>query len=201
MIISKNGEFEICYGKKCIGISSPIEQNQRHITLLSKLIKKYDLLPKRALISIKPNFKNYILISPETRVRRADLKKFNYASTNIIKADMLKSVIDYNAENVSTIDAFSSIKNLSSFSEIEDFGKKLVKFHRPKTIDWKKKFGIKEKSDSVHKDSNTNVNNVKSGYFCAKCKAKISYKEAKFCWSNRTRFEGKAFCYKCQKQF
>jgi len=56
------------------------------------------------------------VISPETRVRRADLKKFNYASTNIIKADMLKSVIDYNAENVSTIDAFSlKLKIWSSF--------------------------------------------------------------------------------------
>ncbi len=92
----------------------------------------------------------------------------------------------------------SSIAKLSSFSTIEEFGRKLIKLHRPATIDWKKKFGVKEKNDV--KDGKLD-GQEKAGYFCARCKANISAKEARFCWNNKSRFNGKAFCYKCQKQF
>ncbi len=194
--ITANGEFEAYYRKQYVGIPSPIEQNRRHITLLSELIQKYDFLPRRLSIPIKPRVLNYILISPKSIIKRPSLKKFN--SSSVIKADTLSSVINDNADNINGIDALSSVAKLSSFTTIEEFGRRLVDLHRPATINWRKKFGIDEKCNTVYNNVN---NNIKRGYYCAKCKVTISGKEAKFCWNNKSRFKGKAFCYKCQKQF
>lgn len=36
-------------------------------------------------------------------------------------------------------------------------------------------------------------------YFCAKCHAGISFSVASFCWNNKGRFGGKAYCIACQK--
>ena len=141
--ITINGEFEAYYGKRYIGIPSPIEQNRRHIALLSELIKKYDLLPKRLSIPIKPRFLNYILISPKSIIKRPDLKQFD--SSCVIKADTLKSVIDANADNLNGISALSSVAKLSSFSTIEEFGRRLVALHRPSSINWVKKFWLDPK--------------------------------------------------------
>ena len=187
--ITTNGEFEAYYRERYIGIPSPIEQNRRHITLLSELIKKTDLLPKRLAVPIRPRFFNYILVSPKAIIKRPSLKKFD--SSSVIKADTLKSVINENADTIDGISALSSIVKLSSFSTVEKFGRKLVALHRPATINWRKKYGIGP--DERRKP--------KKGYYCAGCRAPISAKEAKFCWNNKSRFKGKAFCYKCQKQF
>ncbi len=194
--ITTNGEFEAYYGKQYIGIPSPIEQNRRHITLLSELMKKYDLLPKRLQVPIKPRFLNYVLISPKAIIKRPSVKKFD--SSNVIKADSLNRVINDNADNINILNALSSIAKLTQFSTIEEFGKRLIDFHLPATINWRKKFGINEEYSAHSKNIN---NNAQKTYFCARCKKIISYKEAKFCWDNKLRFKGKAFCYKCQKQF
>ncbi len=194
--ITENGEFEAYYRTGYIGIPSPIEQNRRHITLLSELIKKHDLVPRRLSIPIKPRFLNYILISPKAIIKRPDLKNFD--SSSVIKADTLGTVINDNADNINGINALSSVAKLSSFSAIEKFGRKLTDFHCPLNINWRRKFRIDEKFNTDHKNVN---NNTGKGYFCAGCKAGISYKEAKFCWNNKSRFKGKAFCYKCQRQF
>lgn len=36
-------------------------------------------------------------------------------------------------------------------------------------------------------------------YFCAKCHTGISFAVASFCWNNKGRFGGKAYCIACQK--
>ncbi len=180
--ITELGEFEIKYKNNYIGISSPIEQNKRHIDLLSKFIEAKNILPKRVGINIQPRFFNYILISPKAIIRRPKSKKFNFS--NVIKADMLPSVIMKNSEEINTLDVFKSILKISSFSTVEKFAKELIAYHKPAKIDWIKKFGIK---------------NTKK-YYCFKCGVTISEKEAKFCWNNRNKFKGKAFCFKCQKE-
>ena len=136
--ITENGEFEAYYGKQYIGIPSPIEQNNRHISLISELIKKHELLPKRMSVTIKPRFLNYVLISPNAVIKRPNLNKFD--SSHIIKADTLQSVINENADNINAIDGLSSVIKLVSFPTIEHFGRKLASFHRPAAINWERKF-------------------------------------------------------------
>jgi len=181
--ITESGEFEVKYKNYYIGIPSPIEQNKRHIELLSKFIKAQNLLPKRLGIRIQPRFFNYVLVSPKAIIRRSKSKKFDFS--NVIKADMLTTIIEKNNEEMDTLDTFKYVLKISSFSMVEEFAKKLVAYHKPITIDWIKRFGIKD---------------VKR-YFCFKCGAMISDKEAKFCWNNKKKFKGKAFCFKCQKEF
>ncbi len=90
--ISPEGEFQVYYGKEYIGIPSPIEQNKRHIHLLDLFLKHRNILPKRMGISIRPRFKNLILVSPKCIISRPPEKKFDTSS--VIKADTLRTKID-----------------------------------------------------------------------------------------------------------
>ncbi len=182
--ITESGEFEVRYRNRYIGIPSPIEQNKRHIELLSKFITAQGLLPKRLGIKIRPRFFNYVLVSPKATIRRPRSKKIDF-SNNVIKADMLTSFIEKRIEEIPTLEAFRCALKISPLSEVEKFARELVAFHKPLVMNWRKRFGI----------------NDPKRYFCFKCGATISEREARFCWNNKKRFKGKAFCFKCQKDF
>ncbi|MDM8540743.1 nuclease-related domain-containing protein [Desulfococcaceae bacterium HSG9] len=190
--ITENGEFEALYKNKYYGIPSPVEQNKRHIHLLDKFLRQNDILPKRIGITIKPKYFNYILISPRSIIKRPNSKKFD--TKNIIKADTIQTEIKKNADNI-PISEIGSIVKLSAFSTIETMAKKIVSNHKPITINWRAKFGVKYQT---HNDAQKN-NTAKS--FCAKCKADVSEKVAKFCWDNKTKFKGRVYCFSCQKTY
>jgi len=188
--ITESGEFEVYYNNGYIGIPSPIEQNKRHIAVLNELVKNHELLPKRLSVLINPRFFNYVLISPNSIIKRPDPKKFD--SSNVIKADTLNTVIEKNADKIGNLDAISCLARMSSISVVKEFANNLIKFHRPSTIDWKKRFGI---SQQILQSKEENKK-----YFCALCKTQISFREAKFCWNNKKKFKGRAYCYDCQKK-
>ncbi|AEH45053.1 NERD domain protein [Thermodesulfatator indicus DSM 15286] len=189
--ITPSGDFEVYYKGKYFGIPSPIEQNKRHIEVLCELIRDNDLMPKRLGISLKPKFFNYILISPSSIIKRPNNKKFD--TSQIIKADQIKKVIENNLDNANNP---LFILNISSTETIFNFAQKLVRFHKPVQINWAEKFGITEKQKITEEQKRT-----KNRYFCAKCRKSISEKEAKFCWNNKERFKGKAYCFNCQQTF
>ena len=197
--ITDNGEFEAFYNNKYFGIPSPIEQNERHIYALNKFMTENNILPKRMGVTIKPTYYNYVLISPASIIKRPNIKKFN--TDNVIKADTLKTIIEKNADRISPISDFVSVTKVSSFSTIEETANKIISMHKPKKINWKAKFGVKNsaKQHSAISDNSSDTENTDSKYYCAKCKKSISPKVAKFCWNNKKRFNGKAFCYNCQK--
>ncbi len=185
--INEFGEFEVKYGQYYFGIPSPVEQNQRHIDLLTKIINDNRLMPRRIGLPRMPVFFNYILVSPQTKIVRPKNKEYQYE--NVIKADMLKKVIDKNIDKVSAIEIVKSLYNLCSLEVVCGFGKKLIALHKPRKIDWNKKFGI-----NVGKEKKKIVK-----YYCFKCGKSISEKVAKFCWNNKDKFRGKAYCYDCQR--
>ncbi|SDN33511.1 Nuclease-related domain-containing protein [Desulfonauticus submarinus] len=189
--ITDNGEFEVFYKNKSIGIPSPIEQNKRHIKLLADFIDSYDLLPRRAGVKIKPRFFSYILISPNSTIKRPPKKLFD--TSTIIKADTLEAIIDKQIDKQSTIECLGLALKTHTLSDIEKFAKKLVSFHSPININWFKKFNIKLTKNT------DNPKNKK--YFCARCKCDISEKEAFFCWNNKEIFKGKAYCLACQRYY
>jgi len=183
--ITEQGEFEAIYGKYYIGIPSPIEQNRRHIKLLEELMEGENLFSKRLGLKIKPRFFNYVLISPKSVIRRPKNRKYSFP--NVIKADQLATVIERNAEEISNFDAILCGMKLSSFSRVEDFARKLVTYHKPLKVNWKKKFGI-ENTDKQRR------------YFCYRCGKETSEKVARFCWRNPKRFGRKVYCLSCQKE-
>lgn len=194
--ITETGEFEAYYNGKYIGIPSPIEQNKRHIDLLSQFIRHYDLLPKRLAIQVAPKYYNYVLLSPDAIIRRPKPDRFD--SSSVIKADALFTAIKGEIDQRSGLNMLSSITKLSSFSTVEEFARNLVSHHAPIEIDWKRKFGIDE---TFKRDEKLERPPKKSKFFCARCRADISERVARFCWNNKKRFGGRAYCFNCQKHY
>jgi len=95
-----------------------------------------------------------------------------------------------------------SVTKIVSTSTIETLAKEMVKFHKPLKIDWKRKFKIPKKQTSSIQPgiSKKNPTESSSKYFCASCKSGVTEKVAKFCWNNKKKFNGKAYCFNCQKK-
>jgi hypothetical protein len=143
--ITPEGEFQVYYGKQYVGIPSPIEQDKRHIHLLGRFLKHYDILPKRVRISIRPRFKNLILVSPKSIIIRPLEKKFDTSS--VIKADTLRTRIDQEVDKQKLLANLATISKICSSSTLMETARTLAGFHKPKRIDFRAKFGL-----SVQKD-------------------------------------------------
>jgi hypothetical protein len=144
--ISPEGEFEVHDGKQYIGIPSPIEQNKRHIHLLGRFLKYRNILPKRMGISIRPRFKDLILVSPKCIITRPPEKKFDTSS--VIKADTLRTKIDREVDKWrNPITDLATISKICSSSTLMETARALAGFHKPKKVDFRARFGL-----SVQKD-------------------------------------------------
>lgn len=202
--ITPEGEFKVYSGTRYYGVPSPIEQNKRHIHLLERFLKAKEILPKRIGIPISPRLKSLILISPKSIISRPPEKKFDTGM--VIKADTLRTKIDDEAEKIGPATTLALISKVSSSSTLKEVTRRLVRYHRPHKIDWRGRFGLRAESPSgyesvpVQKIGRLEIKDS-SQYFCFKCKKDISEKVAKFCFQNRPKFGGKAYCLDCQKSF
>ena len=81
--VNGDGEFEVKtrYGWK--GMSSPVEQNKRHIQVLSGLISDEKLMPTRLRIQIRPTFQTGCSLHPSATWSKGDNKE-----ATILKMDM-----------------------------------------------------------------------------------------------------------------
>jgi hypothetical protein len=136
--ITEHGEFMRYTGKAFQGIESPIEQNKRHVELLQKTIDDRNLAPKRLGFSIPVTLKSYVLIAPNSRIDRPPQKSFD--TYNVIKADAFVSLVEKENDKIS----FTTTTKLIGSDTLEEFGQKLVRLHRPGTINYAAKFGIDE---------------------------------------------------------
>ena len=202
--VTERGEFLVLFQKHYISSESPIEQNQRHIKVLEGLLSGENLLPKRLGFSLQPNFLPYILVSPKSRVIRPKAKDFN--TDMLIKADEFYKQTQDNINNKSLITSVGSMAKIISQDSLKEIGEQLVSYHKPIKIDYYNKFGISRTQDVDLSNTNVRENQVqskqvRSKYYCYKCKKSISEKVASFCFHNKTRFKGKAYCFDCQKLF
>jgi hypothetical protein len=139
--ITPEGEFQAYYGKGWIGIPSPIEQSKRHIHLLNLFLKQHDILPKRVGITIRPRFKNLILVSPKSVIRRPLKKKFDTGS--VIKADTLRTKIDREVnKGMNPLADLATLSKICSSSTLIKTARTLAGFHQPKKIDFKARFSL-----------------------------------------------------------
>lgn len=86
--ISDEGDFSYFYGKKPIPIESPIAQNERHIRLLDRYLTENNLLPKRPGVTLRPNYKNIVLISPTSRLTKP--ARGLYDCSSVMKSDKFR---------------------------------------------------------------------------------------------------------------
>lgn len=208
MSINKQGEFSISYDGREIGIPSPVEQNTRHISVLRDAFKLIGL-PKRLGITIQPTFHPVVLVSQKAIINRPKSSEINLDS--IIKLDQFFSWYNKKIDSTKPSDAIGIFK-LCSSNTIESLGKKLAKLHKPGRVDYIRKFDLVDHllnkitaensvTTSSLSDTTAKVNKEVGNYFCASCQNSIADVVAKFCWNNKSRFAGKAYCRTCQNKF
>lgn len=117
------------------GIPSPIEQNERHAAVLRTLLSKLGLG--------EPKIESMILIAPQARIDRS--KRFD--SARVVKADQFLTAMQKNLDNTNIFGLLGGLAKASFSESIGDIAKKLIRLHRPITIDYAAKFGMASSSN------------------------------------------------------
>lgn len=198
--INEEGEFSTIYDGKEVGIPSPAEQNARHISVLKDAFKEIGL-PKRLGIPMQPSFHSVVLVSPKAVINRPKAAKLD---ASIIKLDQFFSWYHQEMDKVRLKDVIGILKVCSSHT-VRSIGEKLLALHQPARIDYIKKFELASallcKSPLPIAQMNNLSGTKQTQYFCADCKTSIASVVAKFCWNNKARFGGKAYCRVCQSKY
>lgn len=211
--INEQMEFSAFWGGKPYGIPSPIEQNKKHVAILEKLFKtKAVELPVRLGLSIKPKYITNVLVSKNSRISRPQ-KKSNELDS-IVKNDQFISHIGKLIQNDNNP---LTIVKLVSADTVEKLAKDLVNQHKPIKFNWAAKFGLSDSlgiGDSAVTEEYRSVQEVMEvmeseietdegiptkKLICHSCGTKLSYKVGVFCWNNKKKFGGYAYCFDCQK--
>jgi len=204
--ISEKGEFTRIDDTRSYGIASPIEQNNKHIEVLRSVLDKLtDKLPKRLGIKLMPEFRNVVLFSKTAQIKRP----IKFDTSAVMKAEQFKSWIDEDRSNPNpSVRDFIQVAKVVSSETITDLGLRLVARHKPNVPDYYSRFGLADSDLSAQQENKkievvstpqTDTKISDKNYWCASCKAKITERAAKFCWDNKQRFSGRAYCMNCQK--
>ena len=139
--ISDEGDFSYFYKNRPYAIPSPISQNERHIRLLDRFLNDNDLLPRRLGVKLQPRYRNIVLISPKSRLTKP--KRGLYDCTPVMKGDQFLERFNNDTNDGTITDAMSLAKVVSRDS-LERFAEKIVLQHKPISIDYIAKFGLKD---------------------------------------------------------
>lgn len=203
--INEYGEFSAFSQGKPYGIPSPIEQNKRHQLLLSRLFKSGEIeLPTRMGIKMTPSLHSLILVANSAIIKRPKNSENKAELERVIKNEQLLKRINKDIDDMSpssVLHQFVSVSKIISSETLLNFAERLAKLHKPLKMDWKARFGITTNSESDKQAAPTvqTDREPKRRLFCASCGKSVSPNVAKFCWQNKTRFNGKVYCFDCQK--
>lgn len=142
--ITEDGEFMRWsdYRHTFEGMPSPLLQNDRHITVLSDIMKTLEL-PTRLGLRITFNFQSFVLVSSSARIDRP--KKFD--THRVIKGDQIKERI---SRDVDKIGILKTAAKIVSGDTINDVAQQLAKLHKPTR--WKMPATSNEHAYAVAKD-------------------------------------------------
>lgn len=172
--ISDEGDFSYFYKNRPFPIPSPIAQNERHIKLLDRFLMDNDFLPKRLGITLKPKYRNIILISPNSRLTKP--KKGLYDCSSVMKGDKFLERFKKDLTADSTIESVIGISKVISQDNLKLFAEKLALHHQSITINYKAKFGLADEASSVKEpSSNYDVATPE----CPRCKKAMVKRSAK----------------------
>jgi hypothetical protein len=222
--VNEHGEFSAFFGSRPYGVPSPIEQNNRHILILKRLLESGAVqLPTRLGFTIKPDFKSLVLVSKRARISRPKAKI--QGLDVIIKNDMLFNFIGKAADSSNPL----SIARVVGRDSLENLAREIAKLHKPIVFNWHAKFGLAQqhlqaasvldpvrpavvqamvaataqlaKADPVATDLEpADEPKTKQKLICKFCGEVVPYNVAKFCWFNKPKFGGNLYCIECQKK-
>jgi hypothetical protein len=193
--ITPEGEFLVYDGKKYFGIESPLEQNERHIFLLSKALDNYNIMPTRLGVVIPPRFVSYVLVSPTSKISRPSRSKLD--TSNVIQSDQAFTKIMKDADDVGA----AAILKICSQETLEATAKSLAKLHRPAKVDFKARFGVKNNIESPKESGRIIQEKTSHGpsIVCEACASNVSEKVVQYCLDRKHLFKGRILCFNCQR--
>lgn len=188
--ISEAGEWETRtrYGWK--GIPSPIEQNRRHIEVLSAFLRDHQLAPKRLGITMPVRFLNWVLVSPNCQLRRRGAEW-----DQVVKMDMFEKQFTQRWNQEGVLETLASMSKFVARETIEGMARALLAAHRPATFDFAAKFGIK--SSTPADDARFAPPSV---HCCGSCSAALEEKVVHYCRLHAKKFGDQLLCRSCQKK-
>ena len=197
--INEQGEFTSFYDGKPRGMASPIEQNNKHIMVLTRLLSSGAVkLPTRLGFTLKPTLKSLVLVSKKARISRP---KANIQGLDVvIKADMLQKTIEQSFKEANPL----GIAKVVSPETLQALACEIAVQHKPIAIDWHAKFGL---SPSVAAASPvqpvprpSESPRPQQKMVCHACAVSVPDSVVKFCGLHKPRFGGHIYCIACQKK-
>lgn len=126
--ITADGEFLRwnAYRKTYKGMPSPLQQNQRHIQVLSAVMRGLRL-PERLGLRLAPSFHSVVLVAPHARIDRSR----HFDSSRVVKSDQLRQRINRDIDEESPLRSLASVTRLVSSQTLADLAGQLARCHRP----------------------------------------------------------------------
>ena len=179
--ISDEGDFSYFYHNRPYSMPSPIAQNERNINALVKLTADKNLLPRRLGVTLKPAYRNIVLISQKSHLTKP--KKGFYDCTAVMKTDKFADRFTGDQDNDDVLSDFSNISKVISQESLMKFAGDLTGQHKPLDIDYAKKFGL-----TLATETEVSLRDVVNSPECPVCGKAMVLREAK-----KGKTEGKKF--------
>jgi hypothetical protein len=198
------GEWTGFYQRRPYGTGSPIEQNRKHIAVLTDVFAKRLVEPvKRVGFTINPELRSLILVSKDARITRPKTKAGRArveGLETVIKVDQLMQVINAASE----ARGLKAAPRLVGRDTIERLAGRLVALHKPASVDWPVRFGAAAKPTPVATVASSPATPAESEQVsvaaCQSCDRGVSAKVVQYSHDQADRFAGQVLCYKCQRQ-
>ncbi|MFT7722472.1 MAG: nuclease-related domain-containing protein [Roseateles sp.] len=212
VLINEAGEFTVEYesGKR-FGIPSPLAQSQRHARVLAKLLEHLGIGGR---IGTEPKFHHVVMLHPKAIIQRPDPKR--YDTSHVIKADQFPEWRTRWVNDLSPLAALAGVFNLHGQDTVREWGEKIARQHRPSDLLALPEF-MRPRVHAPVAPAPVRVpapapavpavqvpeNGAEPAkkLICARCGARISFAEGKFCWGQSRRFGGLQYCREHQAAF
>lgn len=208
--INEHGEWVAFYGHRPQGIPSPVEQNRRHIAVLSDVFSKRLVpLPRRLGITIKPQINSLVLVSNGARISRPRGRAAASVEglETVIKVDQLWPTLE-RAWDEHGVAVFGKVVGQET---VETLARRLAALHVPVSVDWAARFGLLPKPRRAQPGASTPpatspgptaVRGPAAGRrpVCAACGRRVSDAVIAYCQAYAERFGGATYCMDCQKR-
>lgn len=184
-------EFNAFYQGKPYGITSPIQQNKRHITLLEYIFDKNIVqLPKRLGIKMNLDYLSFILTSNNAIINRSKIEL--PLKTFVVKNDQFDSI--WSDEKRGSVTLVAKIVSAETARKLAE---DILALHKPIQFNWIDKFGVSEylKDDIQHQSKPKTTKT----HHCEVCKQDLDNSVIFWCRKNKEKFNGKLLCREHQK--
>ena len=215
--INEQGEWSAYRRGQKQGIASPIEQNKRHIAVLTDVFaKRLVTMPTRLGLRYKATLRSLVLVSDRTQITRPTGSTQVEGLGSVIKADQLKSTIDrFTAQRSSEERLQPNLATIVSAATIENVARQLAALHAPTRFAWAKRFGLPEQPSRATERSQHSSGGLGRVVFpgvsgnrrsrgrshCESCGETVSDAVIEYCRQYAALLEGSVLCVSCQDEF